>query len=551
MEKDEFSFIAGGIAGGGIKKVGSVACYIFNRLGRRVFEMEDYQSLIQGGHNFVVVSSSVDPIMSHYLRADVVIATDRRSYEVHKEHVKEGGIIVYNADDTQGEDLKGIGIPFKSIARKYPNPELKLGVGAITMLALVMGMSKEELSEVIKTQYRDTENNIHYAFEIYDIASTLIPHRITLKHGERSYPIISGNEAIVLGAVAGGLDIYFAYPMTPSSSILHFLASHSEDFGVTVMHPENEIAVINMALGASSMGLKAMVGSSGGGMALMEEALSLSGMAEIPILAVLSSRPGPSTGVPTYTEQGDLRFALNQGHGEFPKVTASPGSIEEAFYLTSEMLSLVYEFQIPGILLTEKHLSESHMSVELSLEKSKWAEPLIDESEDYLRYRITDTGISPMRFPPSDRVVKFSSYEHDEYGLSTELPQLISQMHEKRARKEKTLIHKLKGMKTVNVYGEGDITIFTYGSTTMSVIEALKYGDLRAKVVQPIYLEPFPSWAIEEFKGEKIIVVEQSVMGTFERVLKEKAGITAHKSIRKYNGRPFDPEELSMHIKEA
>jgi len=556
VEKELFTFIAGGTAGAGIRKAGAVAGYIFTRMGRRVFEMEDYQSLIKGGHNFAVVSSATYPIKSHYMKADLVVATDKRSYDMHKEHLRDGGVMVFNSDAMKDETVPngGIGIPFTTISRKYTNSELRLGVGAITVLAVSIGMSKDELADVIRTQYRDAENNINFAMEIYDAAAPQLFGKFTLKKtDEKPLPMISGNETISLGAVAGGLDFFFSYPMTPASSILHFLAAHAKEFQIGVMHPESELAAINMALGAASMGLKTMVASSGGGMALMEEAFSLSGMAEVPVLAVLGSRPGPSTGVPTYTEQGDLRFAINQGHGEFPRVVASPYSMEEAFYLAAEMLGLVQEFQTLGILLTEKHLEESRMTVDIDPTKASWAEPIMYQGGDekYLRYKITEDGISPLLFPPSDQVIKFTSYEHDEYGVSTEDPQIIAKMHEKRARKQETIVRKLMQMHTVNVFGHGGPVIFTYGSTTMSVLEALHCANLEATVVQPIYLEPFPTWEFEKFKNVSPIVVEQSVMGAFETLIKEKTGIKAKASIRKYDGRPFDPEELAQQIKEA
>lgn len=555
MEKELFTFIAGGTAGAGIRKAGAVSGYIFTRMGRRVFEMEDYQSLIKGGHNFAVVSSATYPIKSHYMRADLVVATDKRSYDIHKEHLNDGGIMVYNADAMKDEAVpNGVGLPFTTISRKYTNSELRLGVGAIAVLAVAIGMSKEELAEVIRSQYRDAENNINFAMEIYDAAAPQLLGKFTLKKtNEKPLPMISGNEAISLGAVAGGLDFFCAYPMTPASSILHFLAAHAKDFHIGVMHPESELAAINMALGAASMGLKTMVASSGGGMALMEEAFSLSGMAEVPVLAVLGSRPGPSTGVPTYTEQGDLRFALNQGHGEFPRVVASPSTMEEAFYLAAEMLALVQEFQTVGILLTEKHLEESRMTVDIDPAKAPWGEPIMYQGGDekYLRYKITEDGISPLLFPPSDQVIKFTSYEHDEYGIATEDPNMIAKMHEKRARKQETLVKKLMQMHTVNVFGHGEPVIFTYGSTTMSVLEALHHVNMEAAVVQPIYLEPFPTWEFEKFKNVEPIVIEQSVMGAFETLIREKTGIRAKASIRKYDGRPFDPEELAKQIKEA
>lgn len=284
---------------------------------------------------------------------------------------------------------------------------------------------------------------------------------------------MTGNEAIALGAIAGGLDLYFAYPMTPSTSILHFYATHGKRFGVTAMQPENEIAVANMAIGATFAGARVMVATSGGGFDLMQEAFSLAGMVEAPVLFYLGQRPGPSTGVPTYTEQGELRYALNPGHGEFPRIVASPGSVEEAFSLTAELLGLVWRFQTPGILLTEKHLAETTMSVTLDPEKTKWADPLLHSSGEFKRYRDTPDGISPLLFPPSSSIIKWSSYEHDEQGFTTEKPEEIARMHEKRRKKLHSLIQYLKTIRTVNVFGTGEPFIFTFGSTTMSVLESL------------------------------------------------------------------------------
>lgn len=252
--------------------------------------------------------------------------------------------MVYNSD-TVGE-AEGVGVPLTTEAKKYPNPNLRIGVGAVATLAATIGMDKDGLQQLIKSEYpRDIENNIAYAMAIYDIVYPKIGGKFQLEKGDKERPIITGNEAIGLGAVAGGLDLYFAYPMTPSSPLLHYLAAIGGDFGVTVVHPENEISLVNMAIGATFPGARAMIGSSGGGFALMQEAFSLAGMVESPLLCVLGSRPGPSTGVPTYTEQGDLKFAIYQGHGEFPRIVASPGSVEEAFYLTAKMLAMVWRFQ--------------------------------------------------------------------------------------------------------------------------------------------------------------------------------------------------------------
>lgn len=550
MPKDVFTFMVGGKAGEGVRKAGSVAAHLFSSMGRHVFDMDDYGSLIKGGHNFSVVSTARRRITSHYIKADLVVAPDQRTYDLHREHLADGGLMVFDSDVVSGGE--GLGVPLAKEAKKYPNPSLRIGVGAVAILAAAAGWDKERLKGLIEREYpRDIENNVAYANTIFDMVCPEICDKFHLDEGDKERPIITGNEAIALGAAAGRLDIYFAYPMTPSSSILHFLASHDQELGIVAVHPENEIAVINMAIGATFAGARAMVGSSGGGFALMQEAFSLAGMVESPLLCYMGSRPGPSTGVPTYTSQGDLRFAINQGHGEFPRIVASPGSMKEAFHLTAELLELVWRFQTPGILLTEKHLAESRMTVEIDLDKTKWPQPLMHDKGKYKRYLDTEDGISPLLFPPSKELVKWNSYEHDEMGITTEDPNLIAKMQEKRQKKQKALIHHMKGMQTVNVFGNKGPAIVTYGSTTLSVLEALEAGGLEATVVQPIYLEPLPVWELEKYRGKKIIVVEQSCAGQFASLLEEKAGIPAKAIIKRYDGRPFDPVELAANIKEV
>jgi 2-oxoglutarate ferredoxin oxidoreductase subunit alpha len=317
------------------------------------------------------------------------------------------------------------------------------------------------------------------------------------------------------------------------------------------VHPENELAVANMAIGAAFTGARVMVGTSGGGFCLMQEAFSLAGMVEAPVLFFLGQRPGPSTGVPTYTEQGDLRFALTPGQGEFPRIVASPGSIEEAYYLTAELLSLVWRFQTPGILLSEKHLVESSMSINLDLEKTRWAEPLMHNNGPFARYRDTDDGISPLLFPPSQALIKWNSYEHDELGVTTEESEKLTKMHNKRRKKLQSLIAYLKQLNTVNTFGTKGPVVFTFGSTTMSVLEAIDYGGLEMTVVQPVYLEPFPVWELEKYKGTQGIVVEQNSTGQLASLLREKVGVNVQSSILKYDGRPFDPQELAKQLEEV
>jgi 2-oxoglutarate ferredoxin oxidoreductase subunit alpha len=550
MASDVFTYIVGGKAGEGVKKAGTTAANMFSTMGRHVFQMDDYPSLIRGGHNFCAVSSAVREVHSHYMKADVVVALDERGYKVHRPHVSDGGVMIYNSDAVK--DGEGTGVPMTTEAAAYPRPELRVGVSGIAALCATIGQSKDELAALIEREYKhDLENNTTFASAIYDRVHESVGGRFRLESPGGDRAMFTGNQAIALGAAAAGLDMYIGYPMTPASTILHYLAAHEAELGITVVHPESEIAVANMAIGGAAAGARVMVGTSGGGFALMEEAFSFAGMAEVPFLSVLSSRPGPSTGVPTYTEQADLRFALGQGHGDFPRLVASPGTVAEAFFLAAEMLDLVWTYQTPGILLTEKHLSESRVTTEIDAGSAAWVDPALHSDGQYRRYLSTDDGVSPMLFPPSSGSIKWSSYEHDEDGITTEDGPVIAAMHDKRDRKGARLTEHLRGARTVNRFGDEGPLILTYGSTTMSVLEALTAGGIAARVVQPVYLEPFPVWEFEGLADKSAIVVEQSSTGQFATLLADRAGISATDVILRYDGRPFEPVELAEEIRGA
>jgi 2-oxoglutarate ferredoxin oxidoreductase subunit alpha len=551
MRDDIFTYIIGGKAGQGTKKAGLVAANFFADMKRYVFQMNDYPSLIRGGQNFSVVSTSLSKIYSHYMDADLVVALDRQTYEIHKHHVNKNGLMVFNSDKiTKG----GIGLAISSQAQQYENSDLIEGVAGIAVLAAFLRIPKAHLQRVVKQEYgQKNKDNQRFAETIYDEADHKIPKKRQLKSGKQKKPILTGSETIGFGAVAAGLDLYFAYPMTPSTPVLHFFAQNGKRLGVVAIQPENEIAVANMAIGATVTGARSMVGTSGGGFCLMQEAFSLAGMTEAPVLFFIGQRPGPSTGVPTYTEQGELLFSLYPGQGEFPRIVASPGNIEEAYYLTAELLNLIWRFQTPGILLSEKHLCESSMSVRLNPYNTHWETPKLSTSKHYQRYKFTHTGVSPLLFPPSNQLINWNSYEHDEAGFTTEEADVIARMHEKRQLKSEQLQEYLKKhVKTVNVFGNGSPYIFTFGSTTMSVLEALRYINKKATVIQPIYLQPFPSWELKKYqKREKTVVVEQNITGQLQQLLKEKIGIEPALSIRQYNGRPFDPIDLGTKLQEV
>lgn len=545
-----FTFLVGGQAGQGVKSAAAGASAILAGLGRETFQTDDYQSLIRGGHSFSIVSSRPGPVSGRYRKADLIVALDARSYEEHRDELTDGGVLVRNSDEV--EEGEGIGAPITSLAEDYPRPLLRSGVAAVAVLCSALGMDEDALAETIERIYtKDSENNVAFAKAVYGSVNEDLGGRFELEGDGKKRTLLAGSEAICLGAAAAGLDVYIAYPMTPASPLLHFLSKRDEELSVVTLHPESEIAVANMALGCAMTGARAMVGTSGGGFALMAEAFSLAGMSESPCLIFLGQRPGPATGVPTYTEQGDLRFALNAGHGEFARIVASPGSVAESFLLAAELLDLSWRFQSPAVLLTDKHLSECTATADIDLDSAAWAEPVMHEGGDYRRYADTENGVSPLLFPPSAEMIKWTSYEHDELGVTTEEADMTARMHDKRQRKAEALEEHLKSVRTVNRVGEKGPVVFTYGSSAMAVHEAARSGGLDLRIVQPIYLEPFPIWELEEFRGEDVVVVEASAAGQFARLLREKIGVKTSSIVRRYDGRPFEPTELAEELEKA
>lgn len=552
MVQDLLTVIVGGEAGHGVKKSGNVISILMNELGRYVFEMDDYPSLIRGGHNFSVVSSSTSPVYSHYMSADIIVCLDERSVDMHKDRLKDGGSLVYNADTVTLDS--GTALPMKTWIKDIKGIPLMAGTIGVAAVSALCGVEFSFLERIFRANYpRGLEANVELARMVYErMKDDEGKFELTTAETPPGH-LLAGNEAIALGAAAAGLDVYIAYPMTPASSVLHYLAAFSKKLGMAVVHPETEIAVINMALGSAYAGARTAVGSSGGGFALMHEAFSLAGMSETPLMVILASRPGPSTGVPTYTGQGDLDFALNVGHGEFPRIVLSPSGTNQAFEKAAELLNLVWKFQVPGILLTEKHLGESWMTTSIDPESVEITEPSLYSGplEQYGRYEKTDSGISPMLFPPAKgTVVKASSYEHDQKGITTEEAEKIVEMQEKRYVKEKAIREEMRNLLTVATYGEGSKSLVTYGSTTLSALEAVKNVD-DVRVVQVIFLRPFPDWALQEaISGSDVIVAELSISGQFENLLRSKGfDVSAH--IRQYDGRAFDPPELAARVREV
>lgn len=555
---EEVSVLIGGKAGDGIKQAGNLVARLFNELGYWVFVYEDYPSLITGGHNFSIIRASGKRVLCHREKVDVIVAFNGETVAKHRSRSKPETILVYDSDSLVSD--YGFGFPMSKIARENNLPLVVRNTVNLGILAGIFGLEFGAVEKMVRESIaKRTEENLKVARVGYEGAVKSGAKMKVEALGNEPKKLFTGNEATGLGAVGAGMKLYIAYPMTPAAGILHFLAASQEELGIVAVHPENEIAVALMAEGAAYAGLRAMVGTSGGGFALMVESLSLAGQAEIPIVFALCQRPGPATGMPTYTAQGDLLFALHAGHGEFPRIVVAPGDSEEAFHLTAEAMNLAWKYQTPAIVLGDKHLSEGTFSSTFSSildaggGNGKVAESpkMWSGQGDYKRYLDVEDGISPLAFPGSKgAVVKANSYEHDEYGITTEESEQVRKMVEKRLRKREALLKELTGKKTFVVHGSGDRVLVTWGSTKGAAFEVA--DRLGLKVVQPLFLEPFPDSGMrkELEKAEKIIDVEINATGQLATLL-QQYGIFVDKKILKYDGRPFTLDELEEKTKEA
>jgi 2-oxoglutarate ferredoxin oxidoreductase subunit alpha len=364
---------------------------------------------------------------------------------------------------------------------------------------------------------------------------------------------MSGNQAIAFGLLRAGLQAFVAYPMTPSSSLLEFLARSAQEFGIKVIHPESEIAVMLMALGFAYMGVKTAVSTSGGGFCLMTEGLSLAGQAELPVVVMMGQRTGPSTGLPTYTAQGDLHFILNAGHGEFPKFVVAPGDADEAYYWSGIALNMAWKYQLPSLILSDKILCEGLYSFDQTLAGDPQEDDAVlwDEKGRYQRYQSTENGVSPLAFPPvQGQVIKVNSYTHDEDGITVEDAETTRVLADKRQRKEQSLAKDLEAFETVKVYGQGKAAIICCGTNKGVCQEiAQKFG---LKTIQLLVLAPFPEKRLQETMRnvERTIVVEGNSTGQLSKLLQQN-GYQTDDRILKYDGRPFSLEDLENDLRKV
>lgn len=560
----EISFAIAGEAGQGIDSITQILAENIKKNGFNVFYTKEYMSRIKGGCNSSGIRISSEKICSYVERADFVFAISKEALSHLEKRISENTIVIYEYDNQNILDrvINKIKIDFSSISKElggdiYQNT---LVAGLITgILNQDLKTLQEHLKKIFSDKDNDTiEKNLQATAKGYEIGQNLAKEKnisinIEKDNTAETEILITGNDALALGFIAGGVDFISSYPMSPSTGILTFLAKHSKDFNILVEQAEDEIAAINMGLGAWYAGARAMTTTSGGGFALMCEAVSLCAMIETPMVIYLGQRPGPATGLPTRTEQGDLNLALYSGHGEFPRIILTPGNLEDCFYLAQKAFNLADKFQVPVFILSDQYLADfCHNIKAFDLEKIEITEYIEKTSADYKRYAFSENGISPRGIPNfGEGLVVVDSDEHDEDGHITENLDLRIQMVDKR-------MSKLELLKEDSIlpeyFGEQNakFLVVGWGSNCNVIKEALK--EINNSEIAFLYFKqvyPLNKKVIQYFENKKNICIENNYTGQFANLLKLELGISIDKKILKYNGMPFSVEELTIKIKEV
>lgn len=486
-----YNILIGGPAGTGPNFVTEILGKALVNLGYYVFFSRDYQSLIRGGHNFNILTFSENEINSNDSKIDVLVCLDENTKKRHKKFLEKKGVIL------EGEKKNAY-----YLGRLFKLFEIDFKV----------------LDRLLKEEKRYEENikdaKIGYKKEIKNICK--------IKPRKKKYYFYNGSQGISVGAIKSGLDVNFAYPMTPATPVIGELASKEKEKNIITVELENEIAVANAGVGCAMTGAKTMVATSGGGFDLMSETLSLTGMAEVPLVFYLAQRPGPATGVATYTAQGDLNITLHAGHGEFNRIVVAPGDPKEAQELINQVFYLSQKYSSPGIIVSDKHLGESYYTLD--------KKPKI------------------VKIPKKIELKRYNSYEQDSEGSATENPEIIIKNINERKKIEEKIKEESKKFSRYSMYGKNkskNVIVF-WGSTKGAILDSIKNLDVKA--VQIKYLEPFPEKVVKELRGN-LILVENNSTGQLGDLIREKTGIEIKKKILRYDARPFFADELKDEIR--
>jgi 2-oxoglutarate ferredoxin oxidoreductase subunit alpha len=563
----------GGEAGQGMNTMSRMIGKTLLRSGFEVFIHHDIMSRIRGGHNFSQIRFGTEHALCPADSFDILVCLDENTLRLYSD--EPGGLIVFDPGDIEEapEGDRFVPVPMAEIAEEKGGDPRMANSAASGAAFFLIGMDIEGYIDILGEAFGDkggdvVESNRKCARAGYEYASERFADRalsgIEPPGGQGGKMLMTGSEAMAMGALGSGLSFYSAYPMSPATSIMEFLAARQGDFDIRVEQTEDEISAINMAIGASFAGARAMVGTSGGGMALMVEGISLAGMTETPVVIIDCQRPAPATGLPTRTEQADLLFAAHGAHGEFPRVILAPATAEEAFYLTGKALYLAEKYQTPVFVLGDQFLNDASWTVgeldpgKLSTERSgilSGHDIAALEPYSYKRYEINMTGISPRILPGTGSQVLYAdSDEHTEEGHITESGEVRTGMVDKRLRKLDALVGEI-GRPRIYPDLERESYVLSWGSSLGAVEEAVEI--LRSEDIDIGYIhfsELYPvrkDLFTEEFIEKAVLIgVENNATGQFARLLRMEAGLETSGSVSRYDGRPFTPAGLASRIKE-
>lgn len=576
MAVNEVSVLIGGEAGAGIMRSGSLMAKACMRGGLHVYSANDYQNTIRGGHNFFIVRAEEKEVHALKDTVDIVLALNEETIHLHKGELIPGGAVVYDGEEipmTPGslgrDDLRLYSVPMMTMVREIQGEPVARNTVALGAAVALLDYDLSILEKVIVDDFgkgKVADMNVNLARKGHEHVKANYPDGFPAKLRVREAEpriLVTGTEAIGLGVSRAGLRFYAAYPMTPASPLLHWMAAHQTELGTAVVQAESEIAAMNMIIGASYAGVRSMTATSGGGFCLMTEALGLAGMSETPIVAMLGQRPGPSTGLPTYSSQTELRFLLHASQGEFPRIILAPGDMDECFEVGLRAHNLAEKYQVPVILLTDKNVLESPRSTRpfktdgFEIERGPLVTGPWKGPEDYRRYALTESGVSPRAFPGTPgAIAKANSYEHDEWGYSTEEQGMTTWMNDKRWAKVAAIAEETDRMGSVRVRGSEKpaLTIIGWGSTKGPILEAMKllgYEGIPARHVQVFCLSPFPTERLREaLRGSGVtVLVENNKTAQLGSLIRENLLQDVAHKVLKYDGRPFIPGELASDLK--
>ena len=565
--RKDISIVLCGAAGQGIKTVEQLLTKVLFEDGFNVAATKEYMSRVRGGTNSTEIRVSSERVSAFVDRIDIFIPLNKTAISRQRRRITNDTIIIGEPEFIKDElDLskhKVIEISWTKMAEEIGS-RLYSNVIAAGVIVELFNIDQELGKEYLKNRFANKgekiiNNNIDAFLKGCEIANQIKEEKdlkITIEKQRRVKKeiIYNGAEAIGLGAIAGGCNFICSYPMSPSTGVLVFLAQNSDEFEILVEQAEDEIAAINAGLGASYAGARAFITTSGGGFALMGEGISLSGMTETPIVIHIAQRPGPATGLPTRTEQGDLELALYSGHGDFPRIIFAPGTLEDAFFVTQHAFNIADKFQTPVIILTDQFFMDLYYNFPtLDLSKIIIENHIIETTEDYKRYKLTNDGISPRGIPGfGNGLVRADSDEHDEEGFITEdLEEMRIRMVEKRFNKLEQI---KKESLEPELIGNEDYTtlVIGWGSTYTAIKEAIEQLEIK-DIAFLYYKQVYPiHYKTKEYleKSKNTIIVENNVTSQFGKLIKLATGIEIKNKILKFNGMPFSVEELIEKIKQ-